>query len=434
MACFYPRGLMAMESDRLQHIDSKCVWHPFDWADEAELPLIERAQGPWLYGSDGRKYLDAISSWWVNLHGHAHPAISQAIAQQAQQLEHVIFSGFTHRPAIELAKLLIDASGFEGGKVFYSDNGSTAIEVALKMAMQWAYINNSKRNRVIALEGAYHGDTFGAMSVGGRGTFSVPFEPYLFDVEFIPFPSDDNAETCLAAMRKLSDDRTLCFIYEPLVQGSAGMRMYSPQVLDELMHMAHRCGALCVADEVMTGFGRTGPLMASSQASLRPDLLCLSKGITGGFMPLGATLCSGEVHHFFEQGTGRLDRMFLHGHSYTANPLACAAALASFKITTSESCMADRERINISHLNFITTYRNVLPEGTKTRVCGTILAIEYPSTGGYADSLRHRLYAHHMANGILLRPLGNVIYVLPPYCISNEELAMIYRSILDFEL
>lgn len=423
-----------MNDLQLHHLDASCVWHPFDWAEGVALPLIERAEAAWLYASDGRKYLDAISSWWVNLHGHAHPSIAKAVAHQAQMLEHVIFSGFTHRPAIELATRLLDASGMEGGKVFYSDNGSTAVEVALKMAMQWAYITGAKRNKVIAIEGAYHGDTFGAMSVGGRGTFSVPFEPFLFDVEFIPFPSEENAETSLAVMRQHCNEHTLCFIYEPLVQGSAGMRMYSPLVLSELMRLARQCGALCVADEVMTGFGRTGPLMASNLSNLRPNLLCLSKGITGGFMPLGATLCSGEVHNVFEQGTGRLDRMFLHGHSYTANPLACAAALASFKITTSESCMADRERINISHLNFITRYRSVFPEGTKTRVCGTILAIEYPSSGGYADSLRHRLYAHHMANGILLRPLGNVSYVLPPYCITNEELELIYQSILGFEL
>lgn len=416
------------------HADTEHVWHPFDWADDATLPIIERAKGSTLYASDGRTFIDAISSWWVNLHGHGNPTIASAIAEQAQRLEHVIFSGFTHRPGIELAQRLVQACNMIGGKVFYSDNGSTAVEVALKMAVQYSHIQGTKRHRIIAFEGAYHGDTFGAMSVGGRGTFSKPFETHLFNVCHIPFPEDGKEERAIAAMRQLCDADTLCFIFEPLVQGSAGMRMCSPDILTGLMTLAKACGALCIADEVMTGFGRTGTFLAMDQCGMVADLVCLSKGISGGFMPLGATVCSAPVHEAFEKGTGNLERMFLHGHSYTGNPMACAAALASLHLTLSEQTAMDLARINASHRNFVGQWMPHSPTGTKARICGTILAIEYPATtvGGYTDGLRQRMYRHHMNNGILLRPLGNVCYVLPPYCITGPELQSVYGSIQEF--
>ena len=422
------------QADDWHRADRDHVWHPFDWADEEQLPLIERASGATLFAANGRTYIDAISSWWVNLHGHGHPAIAKAISDQAMELGHVIFSGFTHRPGIALSQRLLHAARMEGGKVFYSDNGSTAVEVSLKMAMQHAHIRCSGRNRVIAFEGAYHGDTFGAMSVGGRGTFSRPFNPFLFEVCLIPFPQKGKETAAMEAMRPLCDLQTLCFIYEPLVQGSAGMRMCSPVVLESLMQTVHSCGALCIADEVMTGFGRTGTFLASHQCGAEPDLICLSKGITGGFMPLGATLCSAAIHSVFEQGTGNLDRMFLHGHSYTGNPMACAAALASLKISIEPETLQSIDRINAAHESFVSEWLPTAPQGTQARICGTILAIEYPSAtgGGYDDPLRQRIYRHHMVNGILLRPLGNVCYVLPPYCITDQELRAVYGSIRQF--
>lgn len=417
--------------------DSQAVWHPFTAIthDSENIP-IERAEGVWLHATDGRRYMDAISSWWVNLHGHAHPYIAQRVAEQAVTLEHVMFAGFTHRPAVELATRILGHTDGHFSKLFYSDNGSTAVEVALKMAFQHWFNEGRPRRRVVALEDAYHGDTFGAMAVGGRGVFSEPFEPFLFDVDFIPCPVPGREEEALARLEALlAHGDVASFIFEPLVQGTAGMQVYSPEVLDRMMALCRQHGVLTIADEVMTGFGRTGTLFATDQCVQRPDLMCLSKGITGGFLPMGVTLCTAEMHRSFwlrDDALGRM-RTFLHGHSYTANPLACAAALASLDLLEGEGTWQNIRRIESRHQAFAAE-AVALKGVAAVRHKGTIIAIEYATDTdtGYFNSLRDRLYDHFIGSGIVLRPLGNIIYVLPPYCITDEELDIIYTAIRQF--
>lgn len=418
--------------------DRDCVWHPFTAiTHDSENISIERAEGVWLHATDGRCYMDAIASWWVNLHGHAHPYIAQRLAEQAATLEHVMFAGFTHRPAVELASRLLGHLPEQYSKVFYSDNGSTAVEVALKMAFQYWFNEDAPRRRVIALEDAYHGDTFGAMAVGGRGVFSEPFDPFLFDVEFIPAPVPGMEEEAVQKLESLlSKGDIASFIFEPLVQGTAGMQVYSAAVLDSMLALCRKHGALTIADEVMTGFGRTGTLFATDQCTHRPDLICLSKGITGGFLPMGVTICTDALYRAFwvrDDAKGRM-RTFLHGHSYTANPMACAAAVASLDLLEKEATWENIRRIEARHQVF--ALEAVALNGVAAvRHKGVILAIEYrtPQHTGYFNSLRDRLYDHFMARGIVLRPLGNIIYILPPYCISDEELDLIYTAIRQFK-
>ncbi len=418
--------------------DRDCVWHPFTAiTHDSENIAIERAEGVWLYATDGKRYMDAISSWWVNLHGHAHPYIAQRVAEQAATLEHVMFAGFTHRPAVELASRLLGHLPAQYSKVFYSDNGSTAVEVALKMAFQYWFNEDAPRTRVIALEDAYHGDTFGAMAVGGRGVFSEPFDPFLFHVDFIPAPVPGREEEALARLEALLlKGDVASFIFEPLVQGTAGMQVYSAAVLDRMIALCRQHGVLTIADEVMTGFGRTGTLFATDQCMHRPDLICLSKGITGGFLPMGVTICTEAIYKAFwlrDDAKGRM-RTFLHGHSYTANPMACAAAVASLDLLEQETTWNSIRRIEARHQVF--ALEAVRLNGVAAvRHKGVILAIEYrtPQHTGYFNSLRDRLYDYFMACGIVLRPLGNIIYILPPYCISDEELDLIYTAIRQFK-
>lgn len=416
-----------------QEADRKYIWHPFTPLQGGPEPLlVTSGQGVYLQLDDGRKIIDAVSSWWVNLHGHSHPAIAKAIAAQAAQLEHVIFAGFTHKPAIELCqKLARVLPSME--KFFFSDNGSTAVEVAIKLAIQyWTNIGRKDKKKIIALDGAYHGDTFGAMSVGERGEFTQPFADYLFDVAFLPFPSPENQETTMAQLRQLLQRGDVAaFIYEPLVQGAGGMRMYSPQVLEAMVRLAKEHQTICIADEVFTNFGRTGKIFASDHISARPDIMALSKGITGGFLPLGVTACSPEIVNAFQ--SDKIEHTFFHGHSYTANPLTCAAALASFDLLVSDDCQASIQRISNSHLQFRKKMERH-PKVKEARSTGTILAIEIAVKEGssYFNSLRKKIYDYFLQKNILLRPLGNTIYVLPPYVITEEELNYIYQSIEEF--
>jgi adenosylmethionine-8-amino-7-oxononanoate aminotransferase len=392
------------------------------------LPVV-RGEGVWLYTEDGRKILDGISSWWVNLHGHAHPYIAAAIAKQAQTLEHVIFAGFTHPGAIQLAERLLPLLPGKQELLFFSDNGSTAVEVALKMALQYWYNQQKPRYKIIALEGAYHGDTFGAMSVGERGGFNKPFEDHLFEVAFIPFPEKGKEADTIDAFRDiLEGEAVAAFIFEPLVQGSAGMRMYEPEVLNTLIKLAHAAGVLCIADEVMTGFGRTGALFACNYLQEAPDLVCLSKGITGGFMPLGVTACTEVVASVFREADP--GKTFYHGHSYTANPLSCAAALASLELLMAEGCKTQLRMISEQHLVFMGKIRQHAAV-REVRSRGTILAVELKTAEGtsYHNSRRNELYQYFLERNILLRPLGNVLYLMPPYVISRQELQQVYTAV-----
>jgi adenosylmethionine-8-amino-7-oxononanoate aminotransferase len=414
--------------------DRNYIWHPFTplEVDEDSI-VIESAQGVYLYTADGKKIIDAVSSWWVNLHGHSNPIIAKAISEQARKLEHVIFAGFTHEPAITLAENLLSVLPKNQSKIFFSDDGSTAVEVGLKMAMQyWHNKGIQTKTKIIALEGAYHGDTFGAMSVGARDIFNQAFSRYLFNVDFIDFPSKQNEEKLLSDFRKLvSREDVAAFIFEPLVQGAAGMRMYSPQILDQLISIANEYEVICIADEVFTGFGRTGKFFACDYLKNAPDIFALSKGITGGSLPLGATSCSSKIASAFQSAES--SRTLYHGHSYTANPIACAAANASFKLLVSTECKSAIEEINKSLENFKATVSgfSVIKD---VRVCGTILAIELMTndTSSYYNPIRKKIYSHFLSMGILVRPLGNVMYIVPPYIISMEELQLIQSEITQF--
>jgi adenosylmethionine-8-amino-7-oxononanoate aminotransferase len=334
---------------KLSESDKKNIWHPFTpLAGGPDPVLIESASGVYLHTSGGRKIIDAVSSWWVNLHGHSNPHIAQAIADQAHTLEHVIFAGFTHEPAIQLAENLLSILPENQARIFFSDNGSTAVEVALKMAFQFWYNQGRPKNKVVAIRGAYHGDTFGSMSVGDRGIFTDPFKNHLFETHFIDFPEAGKEDAVVAEFKKIvRQPGTGAFIYEPLVQAAAGMRMYAVELLETLLQEARAHNVICIADEVFTGFGRTGKLFASGYCHTKPDIIAVSKGITGGALPLGVTSCSDEVLEAYRSDD--FLKTFFHGHSYTANPLACAAANASFALLMKEECTAAIQRIASAH-------------------------------------------------------------------------------------
>lgn len=421
---------MQPQSLKSNAIDKDHIWHPFTSLRAIEPLNIVKGQGVYLHTEDGRKILDIISSWWVNLHGHCNPYISTAVADQAHKLEHVIFAGFTHPPAIELTEKLMGVLPEKMKKLFFSDDGSTAIEVGLKMAIQYWFNKGYKSKRkVIAWEGAYHGDTFGAMSVGDRNAFTTPFQPYLFDVFALPFPDRDNEQDIIKKFEhQVSSGEVAVFIFEPLVQGAAGMRMYSAELLDKLIAIAHQHDVLCLADEVFTGFYRTGKMFATDYLINKPDIMAISKGLTGGYLPMSITVCSEELIEAFD--TDEKLKTFYHGHSYTANPLACAAANASFDLLITPECQSQINMINKNHLGFyekIKNHQNIID----ARVLGTILAIEMKSESetSYFNTLRDKIYDHFMSKNILMRPIGNVIYMVPPYVITEEQLQLCYNEI-----
>ncbi len=412
--------------------DRRVLWHPFTQTAHPELLLpVVAAHGATLVLEDGHEIIDGISSWWCNLHGHCHPAIAEAIAEQAVTLDHVLFGGCTHEPAVRLAEELLRILPSNHARIFYSDNGSTAVEVALKMSLQYWSNRGEKRLRILALENAYHGDTFGAMSVGQRGIFTAPFKDLLFDVNHLP--SSASADGTARCRELCSTGEVAAFIFEPSVQGAAGMRVWDKEILQSYAEICKSFGVLCIADEVMTGFGRTGPLFASSALSLRPDLVCLSKGLTGGTLPLAVTSCTEEIFSAFVS-TDRSKTLF-HGHTFTANPIACAAARASLRLTLSSDCVAARERIEKSHSLFALVLAK-RSDVENVRVVGTILAFDVPVIrveGSSADtiSLRNKLVGAFVDAGVLLRPLGEVVYLMPPYCIKDDELTCCYEAILS---
>jgi adenosylmethionine---8-amino-7-oxononanoate aminotransferase len=417
----------------LQDIDRKNIWHPFTPLQGAAEPLlISAASGVYLHTADGRKIIDGVSSWWVNLHGHAHPEIAKALAEQALTLEHVIFAGFTHEPAVRLSENLLSILPENQKKIFFSDNGSTAVEVAIKMAMQFWHNQKIERKRIVALQGAYHGDTFGSMSIGERNLFTNPFSQYLFKTEYIAFPENGQEEKTFEEFKILADSgEVAAVIFEPLVQGASGMRIYRPEILDRIIVYARKKEILSIADEVFTGFGRTGKYFACDYLKNKPDIIALSKGLTGGTLPLGVTSCSGQVVAAFESSDPEMT--FFHGHSYTANPLACAAANKSFELLTATSCQQNINRIATRQLIF----KERIEGNAKIKSInnlGTILSIELRTTENtsYTNSSRRRIYDYFLKRNILLRPLGNIIYLLPPYVITDSQLDEIYQAIEDF--
>lgn len=420
----------ALISDSLTQRDRAYIWHPFTQMQTAREPIpIVRAKGLYLYAEGGRKYLDAISSWWVNLHGHAHPYIVEQLKAQLEVLEHVIFADFTHPPAVDFASRLLSLLPEKMSKIFYSDNGSTAVEAALKMALQYWYNKGIPRTKVICFRHSYHGDTFGAMSAAGKNEFNKPFWKQLFEVETIDPPLNGLEEESLKQLHLiLAKGDVACFIFEPLILGSGGMITYSKDILNCLIQTCHQYEVLTIADEVMTGFGRTGSIFAIDQLSEKPDLICLSKGLTGGFLPLGATLCSEKIFNAFLGD--HLHQALLHGHSYTGNPLACRSATASLELLLEESCSLQRQMIARSHQTFCQEW-GAHPKLARCESIGTILVLEYKSeNSSYFQPIRNRLYDFFLSKGILLRPLGNVLYVMPPYCIQVQELQFIYDQII----
>jgi adenosylmethionine-8-amino-7-oxononanoate aminotransferase len=411
--------------------DKAYIWHPFTQMKLADDPIpVQKAEGCYLYDTDGKKYLDGISSWWVNIHGHAHPYIAQKIAQQCLALDHVLFAGFTHEPAVTLAEKLLQLLPDQFSKVFYSDDGSTAVEVALKMALQYWHNQGKKhKNKIIALEDAYHGDTFGAMSIGERSIFTAAFHELLFEVERLPVPTDANWETCVQQFIQLAQkEDTAAFIFEPLVLGSGGMRMYKAEHLDALLSIAQQHNIVTIADEVMTGFGRTGKTFACDYLVHKPDIICLSKGITGGVLPLSVTICTQNIFNAFYSDESA--KTLFHGHSYTANPIACAAGIASMDLLTQPDCRQQIQMISEQHALFAQEIRK--DDFVKEARCtGTILAIELNTkeNTSYFNAVRQDAYHHFLEKGILLRPLGNIIYFMPPYCIRKEELHFVYQAI-----
>ena len=441
---------------KLADRDNQVIWHPFTPQKDLQniLPII-RGEGASLIDEEGNRYIDSISSWWVNLHGHSHPFIAEKLYQQAKKLAHIIFADFTHEPAVCLAEQLIPLLPGQFSRIFYSDNGSTSTEVAIKMALQYWWNKgevgeisreqgdgrNTKRktikprNRILAFTDSYHGDTFGAMSISERSVFTKAFEDKLFEVVFINTPDTDEVYT----LPSIDWDSFACFIYEPLVQGAGGMKMYKAAGLNQILQQCKEHSILCIADEVMTGFGRTGKLFASEYCETKPDIICLSKGLTGGTMALGVTACSQKIYEAFVSDDTL--KTFFHGHSFTANPIACTAALASLELLQKEECKKSIQLIveenkkflqrlaSVNTMNDSASVKSILKNIRQT---GTIVAFEISiGTDEYLNSVSNSITKKALEKGIFLRPLGNTVYTMPPYCITKEELEKTYSTILE---
>lgn len=413
-------------------LDKSFVWHPFTQMKGAEITPVVRGEGVYLFDENGNKYIDAVSSWWVKIHGHSHPYIGKKIAEQFNELDHVIFAGFTHPKAVEAAQRLTTKLPSEINKVFFSDNGSTANEIALKMAFQFWHNQGIVKTKVIAFEGSYHGDTFGGMSVSARSTFSDPFRSHLFQTEYIPTPTDENISDILSGLEQLlQDDEVAAFIYEPLVQGVRGMVMFQSEHLNRILKLLKKYKVLCIADEVMTGFGRTGTLFASDQVDTKPDLITLSKALTAGVMALGVTACTDEIYNGFYSDDR--SKAFLHGHSFTGNPLACAAVCANLDLLESEDTQNDLARL-IRMQNEFRTEISGHKAIAEARQTGAILALELITSkdSGYYSDLGPKAYKYFLKRGVVMRPLGNVLIIMPPYCINEKDLTYIYQQIRSF--
>ncbi len=398
------------------------VWHPFHQHGLGEyIPLVTRGEGAILHTADGRRVIDAISSWWVTTHGHNHPRIMAAMREQTEKLDQVIFAGWTHEPAETLARGLVEMMPDRLDHVFYSDSGSTAVEVALKMALGYWHNRDEPRHRILVLEHSYHGDTIGAMSIGERGVFNRAYAPLLFDVGTIPFPATDPQPTLDALEAACTAGDVAAFIVEPLLLGAGGMLTYPPEVLAEMRAICARHAVLFIADEVMTGWGRTGTLLACEQAGVTPDILCLAKGLTGGCIPLAVTMASAPIFdaHY---STDRA-KLFFHSSSFTANPVACAAAVANLQIWREEPV---RERIATLSRRLGEKLEALAqhPQVSNPRQCGTMIAFDVDAGGdaGYLAEIGPRMREHFFARDVLIRPLGNTVYTMPPYCISPDDI------------
>ncbi len=409
---------------------SSPIWHPFtQHALQPEMVRIERGEGAYLYADDGRRIIDAISSWWVVTHGHCHPAIVRAIQEQAERLTQIIFAGYTHEPAEQVASALLKLAPRGLDYVFFSDSGSTSVEVALKMALGYWHNIGEPRSRIVVMQHSYHGDTIGAMSVGARGVFNAAYGPLLFDVNTVPFPSEGQEQATLDALEAACRDRPAAFIVEPLILGAGGMLMYPAWVLKEMKRICEAAGVWFIADEVMTGWGRTGTLFACEQAAVVPDIACYSKGLTGGALPLAVTLCRCEIFdaHFSHDRS----RTFFHSSSYTANPIACAAAKANLDLWQDPAVLADVADVAAMQERALAPFRSDR-RFKNVRRTGSITGLDLDvRDGGYLADVGPKLLAFFANRNLLLRPLGNTIYVMPPYCVTQADLDEIYAAIAE---
>jgi adenosylmethionine-8-amino-7-oxononanoate aminotransferase len=414
--------------------DADSIWHPFtQHFNTPEFPVIIKAKDHFLYLENNQTLIDGISSWWVNLHGHSHPAIIAKISETMNELQQVMFAGFTHPYAVQLSERILGLFHDNFDKVFFSDNGSTSVEVALKMCAQyWSNQDQPQRKKIICFENSYHGDTFGAMSVNQRGIFNEPFWPFLFEVH----PISPNNPQELNKLIECYPNQIAGMIYEPLIQGAGGMLLQDKTKLELILETAKKEKILLIADEVMTGFGRTGKLFATHHLKTQPDIICLSKGLTGGFLPLGLTLSTKVIYEGFLSGDKR--KTLFHGHSFTGNALSCSAALASLDLLLDSKCQNQIQNISDQHLNFSHFLIELQKKNSQLikeiRQLGTILVIEFndDEQAGYLNQISVQMKEFFFKRGILLRPLGNVLYVLPPLCIDKSALNLIYQAIEEF--
>ena len=414
----------------LSQRDQKHNWHPYtQHKTAANFPAIVKGKDALLWDENGKEYIDAIASWWVNPFGHSNQVIADAIYKQLTTLEHVLFGGFTHNKAVELSEKLMEILPSNQKKIFYSDNGSTAVEIAIKSALQYNYNKGIKKLKIIAFEDAFHGDTFGAMAASGITFFTEAFKGSLLEVVRIPVPTNGNEEKSIKALKKLVETNEFAaFVFEPLVLGAAGMVMYQPEVLDKLITICKQNNVFTIADEVMTGFGKTGKTFACDYLEQKPDMMCLSKALTGGTIPMAITTFSQEIFDgFYDDDT---NKALFHGHTFTANPTGCAAALASISLLQTDEIQANILRVNQSHLSFQEKIK-LHPRVQTTRVLGVIFALEIKreSQESYYGNFRNKLYNFFIENGVILRPVGNIVYVLPPYIIENQQLEKVYSTI-----
>ncbi|AGS25207.1 adenosylmethionine--8-amino-7-oxononanoate transaminase [Rhizobium etli] len=412
-------------------MNRSAVWHPFtQHALEPPMKRIAATDGAYLIEEDGNRVLDGISSWWVITHGHRHPAIMQAIRTATEAFDQIIFAEYSHEPAERLAEGLIGRAPSGLKHVFYSDSGSTSVEVALKMALGCFHNLGDPRDRIVVMEASYHGDTIGTMSTGERGVFNAAYEPLLFGVDRVPFPETGREQQTLDAFETLCrSGRIAALVIEPLVLGAGGMKIYDAGVLAALREIAARHGCLFIADEVMTGWGRTGTLFACEQANISPDILCTSKGLTGGAVPLAATLCTSDIFDAHLSTDRR--KTFFHSSSYTANPIACAAAVANLQIWHDETVIERIKNLQALHRQNLERFAG---DGrfADIRQAGTIAALDLVvPAGGYLADVGPRLRRLFRERGFLIRPLGNVVYLMPPYCVTADELSRAYDAISE---
>jgi len=410
--------------------DQNNIWHPYTQHKTAALSIaIKKGKGALLWDENNNEYIDAIASWWVNPYGHSNKFIADAIYKQLTTLEHVLFGGFTHEPAIILAEKLMEILPKNQQKIFFSDNGSTAVEVAIKVALQYFFNKGEKKTTIIAFENAFHGDTFAAMAASGISFYTQAFQGMFIDVVRIPVPIKGQEQESFDALAEaIKNNNCAGFIFEPLVQGAAGMVMYEPESLDKLIQICKENKVLTIADEVMTGFGKTGKTFACDYLTEQPDMMCLSKALTGGTIPMAITTFTQDIFEAFYDED--INKALFHGHTFTANPTGCAAALASLSLLQTQEMQDNIARINKRHLFFQKQIESH-PKVTTTRVLGVIFALEIQteSAASYYGTLRNKLYNFFIENGIILRPVGNIVYILPPYIITDEQLQKVYEVV-----